>query len=78
MLSDNHCCNVLATPLTPPTHTPRAGIERSLLYTVSQVPIREFSAAALSVAVGCWQWLLTKRPDLEYPVSYVLGARITS
>ena len=61
-----------------PTHTPyshphtHAGIERSLLYTVSQVPIRKFSAAALSVAVGCWQWLLTKRPDLEYPVSYVL------
>ena len=53
------------------THTP-TGIERSLLYTVSQVPIRRFSAAALSVAVGCWQWLLTKRPDLEYPVSYVL------
>ena len=51
--------------VTGPTPT---DIERSLLYTVVQVPVREFSAPGIRQALGCWQWLLTKRPDLEYLV----------
>ena len=45
------------------------GLDRSLLYNISQLPVRVFTEIAIATAVDCWNWLLTKRPDLEYPVS---------
>ena len=45
------------------------GLDRSLLYSISQLPVRVFTEVAIATAVDCWNWLLTKRPDLEYPVS---------
>jgi len=43
------------------------GLDRSLLYNLSQLPVRVFTEVAIATAVECWNWLLTKRPDLEYP-----------
>ena len=48
---------------------PPEGLDRSLLYNISQLPVRVFTEIAIATAVDCWNWLLTKRPDLEYPVS---------
>ena len=45
------------------------GIDRHLLFSISQLPVKNFKEVSISVAIECWQWLLTNRPDLEYPVS---------
>ena len=45
-----------------------SGIDRPLLYSISQLPVKKFNEVPISVAIECWQWLLTNRPDLEYPV----------
>ena len=50
------------------------GLDRSLLYSISQLPVRVFTEVAIATAVDCWNWLLTKRPDLEYPVSVYMQA----
>ena len=50
------------------------GLDRSLLYNISQLPVRVFTEVAIATAVDCWNWLLTKRPDLEYPVSVYMQA----
>ena len=45
-----------------------SGIDRHLLYSITQLPVKKFKEVPISVAIECWQWLLTNRPDLEYPV----------
>ncbi|KAL5457677.1 hypothetical protein EMCRGX_G034963 [Ephydatia muelleri] len=42
------------------------GWDRSLLYNVTQLPVRVFSEEAVSIASLCWQWIVTARPSLEY------------
>ncbi len=63
---------------------PDAELDRTLLYSLSQLPVKQFSEVVISIAVGCWQWLIASRPDLEYRVkghhtkktliNFVLGA----
>ena len=54
------------------------GLDRSLLYNISQLPVRVFTEVAIATAVNCWNWLLTKRPDLEYPVSVCMNNQRTT
>ena len=62
---------LLYTPhSSPPTpHSSLSTIHRSLLYAVTQLPMRAFSQVAIATASQCWQWLLTAQPSLEFPVS---------
>lgn len=57
-------CLPSSTAPPPPT-----GMERSLLYTICQLPVRTFTEVAIATAISCWNWLLVARSDLEYPVS---------
>ncbi|XP_053985852.1 phosphatidylinositol 4-kinase alpha isoform X1 [Hylaeus volcanicus] len=41
------------------------GIHRRLLHTVASSQIELFTAASMTTAVECWQWILTVRPDLK-------------
>lgn len=47
------------------------GWDRSLLYSLVQLPVRVFSEEAVSIASLCWQWVVTARPTLEYHVRKV-------
>ena len=49
------------------SHLPQ--LHRSLLSSVTQLPVKNFTEVAITTAIQCWQWLLTAAPVLEFPVS---------
>ena len=56
-------------PPLPSTPPPLSPLLRSLLSTITRLPVRTFTEVAIATAVQCWQWLLTAGPILEFPVS---------
>ena len=42
---------------------------RSLLHSLVYLPVSVFREDVVTIATHCWQWLITARPELEYPVS---------
>ena len=43
-------------------------LDRTLLYSVCQLPVKDFKEISIAIGVDCWQWLISRRPDLEYRV----------
>ena len=43
-------------------------LDRRLLYSVSQLPVKEFRELSISLGIDCWHWLIASREDLEYRV----------
>lgn len=43
------------------------GVCRPLLNSVAWSHLELFTAGAVASAVECWQWLISARPDLEFP-----------
>ena len=71
--------SLLVSPSLPSSHThlslsPSASlsvsteVDRTLLYSLCQLPVKQFTELAIAIAVDCWQWLIASRPDLEYMV----------
>ena len=46
--------------------------DRTLLRALIWEPVQSFKVKAMQVAVGCWDWLLVARPELEYTVSNLI------
>ena len=46
--------------------------DRSLLRLLVWEPIQSFEVKTIQVAIGCWEWLLVARPELEYSVSNLI------
>ncbi len=43
-------------------------LDRTLLFSVCQLPVIEFTELIISIGIDCWHWLIAARPDLEYRV----------
>ena len=43
-------------------------LDRTLLFSVCQLPVLEFTELSISISIDCWHWLIANRPDLEYRV----------
>ena len=50
--------------------------DRSLLRLLVWEPVQSFKKKAIQVGIGCWEWLLVARPELEYSVSNPLRVYI--
>ena len=79
LVTSLHRCTSLVIQSSPPspspppsTPPPLSPLSRSLLSAIVQLPVRAFTEVAIATAIGCWQWLLTAVPILEFSVSHVL------
>lgn len=43
-------------------------LDRTLLFSVSNLPVLEFTELSIAIGIDCWHWLIASRPDLEYRV----------